>query len=153
MIGLLRLLRLLRMLKLLRVVPQFRIVFDGIAHAMQSMFWVVLLGLLVMYMVSVACVVMIGRRDSGYPNFEDATENIVAEASAEFNNYQYFGSVARSMMSIFNLIVLAELDSIIRPIWEVQAFTAITIICFIFISTFGFLNILVGMIMDTQRQL
>lgn len=146
-IGILRLLRLLRMLKLLRVVPQFRILFDGILAALQSMFWVGALCGLLLYMVAVASVRLLGGDDAGFGMVADDEASLMAEA-ASFNNYQYFGTVSRSLLSLFNLVVMAELDAIVRPIWEIQPFVTIGLVLLSFIMMFGVLNILVGMIMD-----
>merc|ERR1719329_989840 len=106
-------------------------------------------------MFSVAAVNIMGRAESGYKNFDDNADNIALGAEDQligWNNYQYFGTVSRSLMTLMNLVIMAELDTILRPVWEVQPVVAMVLLCLAFLFTFCFFNILIGMIMDSVMQ-
>jgi voltage-gated sodium channel len=139
-----RLFRLLRMAKLLRVVPQFRIIFDGMLQAMQSMLWVGLLGLFIIFMVSIICVTFAGRETSGYADYSREIE----VAPDGFNNYQYFGTVSRSMVTLLSFFTMAETSDVVRPMLEVQPVLLLFLVSIMCVIFFGLMNILVGMIMD-----
>lgn len=155
LIAMPRMLRLLRMLRMMRVIPQFRVLFDGILTSFHAMFWVALLSLFVLYMFGVATVNILGRESSGFSNFNDDPSALIADTENQalgWNNYQYFGTVARAIMTLLNLVVLCELDTIVRPVWEVQPLIAMILMALAFLFTFCFFNILIGMIMDSVMQ-
>jgi hypothetical protein len=64
-------------------------------------------------------------------------------------NPQYFGTLFRAMVSLFGVCIGAEWTSIIWPVIEDgQPGTMLVFVVFIFIAQFGFLNIIVGVIVD-----
>merc|ERR1719329_76123 len=128
------------------------IVIKSIFGAFKSLFWVLLLAVFVLYTFSVACVQLIGGRDAGYSEFSEAPADLDNLATGEFNNYLYFGSMGRSMLSLFSLMLLSDMDVIYRAVFEVQPYMMLLFIILLSILTFGLLNVLVGMIVDNVIQ-
>ena len=54
----------------------------------------------------------------GYPHFEDDSNALKEAAVVGFNNHMYFGSVVRSMISLFSISLLAEWKEVVRPAWK-----------------------------------
>ncbi len=53
--------------------------------------------------------------------YQNNNVSLEVDALQSFNNYEYFGSLGRSMISLFGMILLAEWSQILRPVWEAQA--------------------------------
>merc|ERR1719171_487345 len=61
-----------------------------------------------------------------------------------------FGSIMRSVLTLFQIFTLDNWNLIVRPIVEThQPYMFIFFVCFIFITTFGLLNLLVGVVVDS----
>lgn len=142
-----RLFRLLRVVKLLRAVPELMLVTEGIVNSLKSMFWVFLLLAVILYTVGIYCVEAIGSEGADYAGRapQDAINRQVVD---EFNNYMYFGSVSRSMVSLFSVILLAEWTPIIRPVWERQPAIIIVFVGLVVVTTFGVLNVIIGVVVE-----
>merc|ERR1719183_2542399 len=84
----------------------------------------------------------IGDQRAGYEGYD---ENPVWE----FNNYMYFGTLGRSMFTLFNLALLTEdWDNVGRAVLEEQPALLIFLLLFLCINTFGLMNVIVGVIVD-----
>jgi len=141
-----RLLKLLRLAKMLKVIPELMMVVEGLVHSIKAMTWVFVLLMIVLYTAGIFCREIIGSSDAGYPAFSEKSmeENIVMP----FNNYLYFGSIARSMSTLFNLVVLAEWENVLRPVAEHQPAMVFFFICVVFLCSFGVLNVMVGIVVE-----
>jgi len=143
-----RLLRLLRILKIMKSIPELRMVVEGLVGSLRALFWVVLLLLMVVYGFAIFFVEMVGRRSDLYPGYDTSEEAITsALAFMNYNCYEYFGSVQRSMMTLFSISLLAEWDSF-RPIWEFQAWIVPIFLLLIFVTSFGIVNVIIGVIVE-----
>merc|ERR1712232_454694 len=60
----------------------------------------------------------------------------------------YFGSLSRSMISLFSVILLAEWSTIVRPVWEKQAGMVLVFIFLVVLTTFGVLNVIIGVVVE-----
>jgi len=128
-LRLVRLLRILRILKVLSARDELRMVLEGLTAAFRSMFWVAtLLGLLI-YCTSIFCVSLFRDVDSDSP--------------------MVFTTIPRAMFTIFTLTVLADWTDIISPVMDEFWWSPLFFVAFIFISTLGILNLIIGVI--TQR--
>lgn len=146
-----RLLRLFRILRIMKAIPELRMVLEGIVTSMKAIMWVILLLFLVIYAFSVFCVHMIGRPEAGYPGFDDTKAGIVnAAAIQKFNNYEYFGDMYRSLLTLFGLALLVEWDAM-RPIWEYQSFMIPLFLILIFVSSFAIVNVIIGVICESTN--
>lgn len=142
-----RLLRLLRILKVIRAVPELLMVVEGVVGSVRAMSWILLLLGIAIYVWAIICVEVIGS-NAAYPEYRRTSDDMFEEALSEFNNFFYFGNLERSMLSTLNMILLAEWAEVVRPMWVVQPFMVFPLVIFTFISTFGILNLIVGVIVE-----
>jgi len=149
-IHLLRLLRLLRMVKLLRVFPQLKVILDALMESCKAMLWLVAFLGLSMYVFSILCVMLIGTRDAGYPAYNETVDNIRLDPDVKnFNNYRFFGTLARSMITLFHLSLLSdEMVEVIRGTVKVQPWVAPLFCAYILIATMCLMNTIVGVIVQ-----
>merc|ERR1719401_2677252 len=71
------------------------------------------------------------------------SDEIVQEFGADF-----FGDLKASMLTLMNVALLAEWSEIIRPMMEHQPYLIPFLMIFAIVSTFGMINIMVGIIVD-----
>eukprot|EP00746_Dinoflagellata_sp_MGD_P073320 gnl/MRDRNA2_/MRDRNA2_29762_c0_seq1.p1 gnl/MRDRNA2_/MRDRNA2_29762_c0~~gnl/MRDRNA2_/MRDRNA2_29762_c0_seq1.p1 ORF type:complete len:664 (+),score=132.33 gnl/MRDRNA2_/MRDRNA2_29762_c0_seq1:196-1992(+) len=150
-------LRVLRICRVIRMVRVFKVCSDlwflvlSIIRSLQAIFWVGMLIVLLVYVSSIICVEMMGRKEMDgkilYPGHDDDPDDIL-DQYAKFNNYIYFGTMSRSMYTLFTLSLLAEFDTFSRPVWERQPIMIAFFILFVVFTAFGIFNILIGMIVD-----
>lgn len=144
--------RLVRLTRLARTVKMFR-AFHGLlvmvmafSRAVGSMLWIgVLLGMGLLLTGTVSTII-IGRNET----FQDV---IISGESVQAR----FGTVPRSMYSLFELMTLEGLDRTARPLVMKQPAMFIPIVLFIGTFTFGLLNmavaVVVGKTLEETRNL
>jgi hypothetical protein len=147
-----RLLRLLRIAQLATVLPELKIIVEGLFNSLRSMMWIVLLSMLFVYVLAICCVEVLGRPSSGFAAWNDA-EAVVREESgvAAFNSYLFFGNVPRAVGSLCGVILLAEWN-IVRPVAEIQPLFVPMFFGAIFCVTFGILNVMIGIVVEKTNQ-
>jgi len=141
-----RMVRLVRMVKLLKVFRKLLILIEGIINSLQSMFWVCVLLLFVLYISSIFCVEMI--RLSDYPATNVDKEAIEEEVLGSWNSELYFGSVLRAMFSLLSVCLLTEWSTIGRPVMFQQPLFFPFFLVFIVFMTLGLMNVIVGVIVE-----
>merc|ERR1719487_2643878 len=112
------------------------------------MSWVLLLLVLTLYMAGI--VVTTAMLESGkiYPGFSVPDEISGGENMEYFNPSEFFGSIGRSMYTLFQLAILSEFSEFGRPIFEKQPLFFPFFLFFIFVVTFGVLNVLIAVIVE-----
>jgi len=83
------------------------------------------------------------------------TLEIGSDLEEEFGGVNYFGDLQHSMLTLMDVALLVEWPEIIRPIMRDRSFLLPFFLCFQMVSTFGVMNILIGVIVDsttTARQ-
>eukprot|EP00746_Dinoflagellata_sp_MGD_P001251 gnl/MRDRNA2_/MRDRNA2_102345_c0_seq1.p1 gnl/MRDRNA2_/MRDRNA2_102345_c0~~gnl/MRDRNA2_/MRDRNA2_102345_c0_seq1.p1 ORF type:complete len:502 (+),score=97.84 gnl/MRDRNA2_/MRDRNA2_102345_c0_seq1:88-1593(+) len=149
----LRVLRVARMARLLKVFKELWIILKGILESLRVMFWVTVLLLLTLYVCSILCVDLLGRKENGFDGFDEDQESIDATLQiAGWNNFQHFGTMSRSMYTLFNICILAEFTEIGRPTLERNPAMLFFFVCFIVFTTFGVLNVIIGVIVDNTME-
>merc|ERR1740133_906967 len=133
-----RLLRLMRMVKVLTIQRQLEVLVEGLCASLKSMFWIGLLLGVIIYTFAIFCVVVIGRADYG--------------PSPGFDNYEFFGTIWRSMLSLFNMVLLTEWSQVIRPIFDNQPGCIPVFVVFVIFTTFGLLNVIIGVIVERTNE-
>jgi voltage-gated sodium channel len=146
-----RLLRLLRVIKITKVVPELSIVVEGLLKSMISLFWVFVLLWLFLYAAAICCVEVMGHDDSGFPAFSESQSTIDDEFVTNFNNYVFFGTVYRAMITLFGVILLSDWH-LVRPIMEVHPFMVPFLIFLVCLLAFGVLNVIIGIVVDNTLQ-
>ena len=120
-------------------------IIQGMLRALKTIFWVVLLLLILVYVSSILTTQIVGH--SGYDMYpgvaplEEVNESPVV---LDFNPAIYFGSIPRSMFTLFNMVLLAEYAEHARAIFEMQPYLLAFYTAFIFMTTFGVLNVIIG---------
>jgi len=132
-----RLLRLMRMVKLVRALQGLYVVMLGFYEVMKSMCCICTVMLFGVLLYSIIATMLIGRN----PAFDHV--RIYGDTV-----YDRFGTVYRSMYSLFELMTLEGWDHVARPLVEEQPATIIFVGSFLVVFTFGMLNMLVALVVE-----
>lgn len=133
----LRLMRLLRLVKLVQVLRRFRnlwLLVQGFAEAVTTLNWVFLMLCLIMYTFAV-CLRLAVDCKGGFADWSDC------EA--------FFGTIPRTMYTLVQVVTLESWNMTVgRPLVERQPLLFPVLLLYIFLTTFGLLNIIVGVIVE-----
>eukprot|EP00746_Dinoflagellata_sp_MGD_P019445 gnl/MRDRNA2_/MRDRNA2_145203_c0_seq1.p1 gnl/MRDRNA2_/MRDRNA2_145203_c0~~gnl/MRDRNA2_/MRDRNA2_145203_c0_seq1.p1 ORF type:complete len:532 (-),score=109.84 gnl/MRDRNA2_/MRDRNA2_145203_c0_seq1:538-2133(-) len=152
-LRILRVLRIARMARLLKVFKELFVIVKGMFEALRTIFWVCLLLVLTMYVCSILLVDVMGRKSAPYGGWDDDIAAVEEAAGVdEWNNYLYFGTITRSMYTLFNIAMGEESTDIMRPVSERQFFMLFFFMAFIIFMSFGVLNVIIGVIVDSTHQ-
>merc|ERR1719223_1260667 len=111
---------------------------------MKSAFWVGLVLLFTIYIMAIFCVNYIGRDGAMYSGYTTDPEEIdYSEVIKNFNPYLAFGSMPKSMLTLFNIATLAEWPEIIRPLMVKQPLYPFFFCLYVIFITFGAMNVIV----------
>ncbi len=126
----LRALRILRVLRLLSVVPKMRRVVESLLRAVPGISSIAAILLLIFYVFAVIAT------------------NLFA---ASFDDW--FGTVGRSMYSLFQIMTLESWSmGIVRPVMEVYPYAWLFFVPFILIATFTMLNLFIAIIVSAMQE-
>jgi len=129
-----RLLRVVRLAEVVRANKHLAVLAEGMLASLKSLIWVALLLTVVTYAFAVG--LLMGGIGEDY-------------SVGSHWNERYFGTVFRAMVSLFGVCIGAEWSSVIWPVIDNNAYgTMLVFLVFIFVAQFGFLNIIVGVIVD-----
>jgi len=146
LLRILRLSRTIRMVRMFKVFKELIVLVEAIFKSVRTMGWVLVLMLLILYVFSIVCVEMVGR-DSSYPSFSMDDHQLRSQAD-NFNNFQFFGTISRSMYTLFSLITLSEWSTVSRPIAEIQPWILPALIAFTMVTAFGVMNVVIGIMVE-----
>jgi voltage-gated sodium channel len=128
-LAVLRAFRVLRVLRLFSVVPRLRSVVDALLSALPGMGSVVVVMGLVFYVAAVI-----------------ATKLFAADFP------EWFGSVGRSMYSLFQVMTLESWSmGIVRPVMEVHPWAWIFFVPFIIVTSFAVLNLFIALLVNCMQ--
>jgi len=136
-----RLLRLNRMVKLVRALQGIYVMVKAFAQAMKAMCFLCSMMVFGVLLYAIVAANMIGRNSAfdGVMIYDDTV-------------YVRFGTVARSMYSLFELITLEGWDQVVRPLVEAQPLSIFFFGSFIVIFTFGMLNMIVALVVEKTME-
>jgi len=146
MLRILRLTRILRTVRLFKIFKELVIIVEVMLKSLKTLFWLLLLVTLLVYMHAIICVELIGS-DKSYPAYSEEDASLAAPLE-DFNNFQFFGTIFRSMFSLFNLITLSEWSTITRPISEAQPILVFVMVSFTMLTSYGIMNVLIGIMVE-----
>jgi len=148
MIKIVRLTRLLRVIKIMRVVPGFRIILTTMFASLRAIFFLLLFLILTIYVSSIVCTELIGALGTDrYPAFNNNPDVLMKTDLADFNNARYFGTVWRSMLTLFFLAMVSDdMTVVMRATSDVQPLATLGIGIFILLTTLCILNTIIGVI-------
>lgn len=132
-----RMLRLLRLVKLFKVMKMSRnlwLLVQGFIESFSTLCWVSFLILFVIYAYSCLFRILVdcGKDFSGWNDCS-----------------MLFGSMPKAMFTLFQMLTLESWSMLIaRPLIEVNPALFVAVISFILLTTFGLLNIIVGVVVE-----
>eukprot|EP00746_Dinoflagellata_sp_MGD_P136442 gnl/MRDRNA2_/MRDRNA2_70362_c0_seq1.p1 gnl/MRDRNA2_/MRDRNA2_70362_c0~~gnl/MRDRNA2_/MRDRNA2_70362_c0_seq1.p1 ORF type:complete len:602 (-),score=101.23 gnl/MRDRNA2_/MRDRNA2_70362_c0_seq1:40-1845(-) len=137
-VRVLRIVRVIRLIKVLRAFEELWLLVNGISKAIRLLSWVVLLLSCTVYVCALFTTQSIGQ------------ECGEGEVYADWENcYLLFGTVPRSMYTLFQVITLESWSMVVvRPVIEKKPWMVVTFMSFMFMTTFGFMNVVTGVIVE-----
>lgn len=131
-LRLFRLARVVRVFRLLRVVQGLWKIVRGILRAVWTLIWTwVLLGL-VIYIFSIMATRLIGQSNKGDPSIQE-----------------YFGTVGKSMLTLFQITTTERWADIARLVIKKEPWSYIFFILYLHVTTFSLLNVMVAVIVES----
>jgi len=126
----LRALRILRVLRVVSIAPSLRRVVEGFFRALPGMASIFVLIGMIFYIGSVMATKLFGE---------------------EFDIW--FGTMGRSAYSLFQIMTLESWSmGIVRPVMDVYPYAWVFFVPFILITAFAFVNLLVGLIVNSMQE-
>lgn len=146
-LTLLRMLRLSRLGRLLRLISMFkelRVLVEGLRKSVGTICWVILLIFIACFIVATILTELIGKNDEAFlgPNSR------VPQEFPDFDHRISFGSIPRSMISLTFIFLVDGWSDLVLPVTTVMGYMFVTFTLFTFLTTFGLLNIIVGMVVE-----
>lgn len=144
LLRMLRLVRLARMLRLVRAFKELTILVAGMAQASRTLFWALIFLIVVVYAFAIFVQQIIGEAHE-CPDQQPDCGRAKYEFDEEVGNQaSLFGSVDRSMLTLF--ICLAEGCGflIMQPMVLKTPILIVFYLIFIFVTTLGILNLIVS---------
>jgi voltage-gated sodium channel len=127
-LSVLRALRILRVLRVISVAPSLRRVVEGFVKALPGMVSVFVLMAIIFYIGSVMATKLFAE------DFPD-----------------WFGTLGLSAYSLFQIMTLESWSmGIVRPVMETHPYAWLFFVPFIMVTTFAFMNLLVGLIVNSM---
>lgn len=149
----LRMLRCLRIVKMVRLLKAFRelwLIVKGMIDSVKTIFWASMLLLMLHYVFGIFICQMVGKRSDLYLQQIDAVdEGEEIDYHPTYDVFEHFGNVPRSMFTLFETS-LEPLN--IRPIVEKQPYMFPFFLMFIFCTTFGVMNVIIGVIVENTME-
>ncbi|CAK9100101.1 unnamed protein product [Durusdinium trenchii] len=133
--------RLYKLIKKYRRLDELRLLLQSLKDSMQTLFWTVVLLVVVLYIAAVILTQQIGHNVEVYGNYR--------KLSGGWDHEELFGTVGRSMFTLMQVMTLDSwLSKVVRHVavnqWYMIAFFCV----FLLITTFGIMNILVSVIVE-----
>lgn len=144
MITLLRivgLFRLVRVVQFYRSLDELRLTLQGLLQSIQSIVWVCFCVVVLLYTMSLVTTTVVGHNDSIYVPYR--------KMSGGWDYQEYFGNVPRSMFTLLQVMTLDTWSSrVVRHVVSNQPVMTLFFFAFLMLSTFGVLNVVVGVIVE-----
>jgi len=140
LLRILRIIRLVRLVKLMRMFKMLWLILTGFYNALRTLVWVLLLLCVVMYAGGIYLTIIVGHRcDTEFPRWADCGD--------------YFGTVPQTMFTLFQVMTLDTWSSAIgREIFTVKPSVFIFFLLYLLVTTFGLLNIVVGVVVENTME-
>jgi len=144
-VGALRVIRMMRLVRLIRLLPKFKelwLIVNGLAYSLKTLSWVSLLMCVSLYFFAIFATAQIGQNDEIYNDYYERNAGV-------WDHEVYFGTVPRSMLTLFQVCTLDKWsDGIARHVKKNQPGMEYLFVAFIVFTTFGLLNLVVGVIVE-----
>lgn len=127
-LAILRTLRVLRVLRLISVVPSMRQVVTGLISSLGGIAAVSMILTIVYYIFAV----------------------IATKLFADYS-FELFGTLGKSMFTLFQIMTLEGWSDIARPIMQMHPYAWMFFVTYILISTFTMLNLFIGVMVNAMQ--
>lgn len=137
-----RILRILRLLRLFKTFPELHLLALGLVQSIVVVFWISLLFVILMVVAAIFCTTMTGHDADSWPDIvdnPDCNKQLIEE---------YFGTMLRSMTTLFQFVTLDDWSRIARCVTKSQPFMQIFFIIYILITAFTTLSLLTGVVSE-----
>lgn len=128
MVLLARLLRIFRVLRLVSLIPELRILMNALVTAIPRMGYVVLLMFIIFYIYAA-----------------------IGSFMFESINKTLWGDITIAMLTLFRIATFEDWTDVMYETMEVHPFSWIFYLTFIFLTAFVFLNMMIGVVLDTMQ--
>merc|ERR1719428_2251090 len=136
-----RMMRLVRLIRLLKVFKELWLVVSGLMDSMRTLGWVSVLLILFVYVCGIFTTMSVGHNADVYSDYK--------LLSGGWDHEEYFGTVARSMYTLFQILTLESWSSgIARHVVTNQPELTAFFLLFLMFTHYGLLNIVVGVIVE-----
>lgn len=140
LLRMLRMIRLLRLLRLMRLVKELWLIVSGFAESLKTLSWVLMLLTIIFYVGAILLAMTVGGAE--------------CEEGGAFEHWEnckmMFGNIPRGMYTLFQVVTLESWSmAVVRPVTEVQPGLLIFFVLFLFLTTFGLLNVIIGVVVET----
>jgi len=127
--------RLLRVIKMLKMRRELMTLVKGIFGSLQSMLWIAVLLAGVVYVFAIFFTALI-------------RDEIYTKGPSTDVPKKYFGSLSRTMLTLFNISILDEWNAIVRPVFLNQMWLVPFFLLFLILTAFSLMNAIVGIIVE-----
>lgn len=129
--------RILLLSKLFMMIGEFRVLILSFRRSVLSLWGIVFIVLVVCYGSTIVCYSVVGKSREYKDN-----------ATMRDDHEKYFGSVTRTMLTLFSMAVVSDWDHIVRFVYQKQPVFCIFFIFFTIFMTLGIMNVIVGIVVD-----
>ncbi|KAF4654844.1 hypothetical protein FOZ61_007994 [Perkinsus olseni] len=137
-----RMLRLVRFVRLLRMFKELWLIVEGLVHSVRTLAWVAVFLVCLIYVCAIFLTMQVGHNHEAYLG-------ALSYDGTEWAYSTYFGTVPRSMLTLWQVITLDNwADGIVRHVIHQQPLMGFLFILLILSTTYGLLNIVVGVIVE-----
>jgi len=133
--------RLYKIVKKFRRLDELRLLLQSLKDSLQTLFWTVVLLVVVLYIAAVILTQQIGHNVEVYGDYR--------KLSGGWDHEELFGTVGRSMFTLMQVMTLDSwLSKVVRHVVVNQWYMIVFFCLFLLITTFGIMNILVSVIVE-----
>merc|ERR1719409_416309 len=142
MLRFIRLMRLIRLIRLMHLFKELWLVANGLFESSKTLCWVALMIVAFIYICAIFTTLVIGKNDKLYDSY--------FMQSGGWDHEEYFRTVPRSMFTLFQIVTFESWsERIVRHVMQKQPGMVIFFVGFIAIASFGLLNIVVGVVVES----
>jgi len=132
--------RLVRLARLSRTLRELWLLMVGLGDLFKTVLWVSFLLLLIFWVFGILMTISVGQNDETYFDY----------SRSHWTREDYFGTVPKSMFSMFQIMTLDKWSSaLIYPVLKQWPWFLIFIIPFLCMTSFGLMNIIVGVVVES----
>lgn len=145
-LRMLRLVRLARLLRLFRVFKELTLLVTGFVNSVRHLFWALVFLMTVVFSFALVAKQFIGSaKDCAHAEMNDEDcPDMFTFPDIPVDQNTLFGSVHRTMITLFVCLSEGCAANVIQPIVLKRPEMIIFWMCFVFVTTFGLLNVIVG---------